>query len=498
MSVQLNGQKPRAERVQAPFGRRRAEVVANRASGGYRVFSLLDPTAPSRRPASSTCSPRRAGWDADGERPYLPRAFSVAPRPRRSTAACGSTSWSTPSARAPSGSAVLETGEGVWINGPLGTPFSPPADLVPGAAGAILVGGGIGVAPLAIWRRRLAEAGVPTRVLLGFRDEAHTGAPTSSTARRCGSPARTATPATAATSPTCSACCWRATRPNPPPSTPAARRRCSRPCGRCAPSAASRPSWRWRRRWPAASAPASAAPCRSPAAATCASASTARSSTRRRDRDRAGPGIGPRMSGRSTDQDWFARPRPSRHQRLRHLRRDRRPPRLRRRAARADFPFAAFVSKTITLEPRAGNPPPRLWETPAGMINSIGLPNKGLDGFLADDLPAARRAAGAADRLGDGDEPGGVRAARRGGRGARRGRGARAQRLLPQRPVGPDRRRAAGRDRGAAGGAARPDRQAADRQADPQRRRPGRRRRRRAARWRRRRLADQHAQGDGS
>jgi len=52
-----------------------------------------------------------------------------------------------------------------------------------------------------------------------------------------------------------------------------------------------------------------------------------------------------------------------------------------------DFPFAAFVSKTITPEPRAGNPPPRLYETPSGMINSIGLPNKGLDGFLAHDLP---------------------------------------------------------------------------------------------------------------
>jgi dihydroorotate dehydrogenase (NAD+) catalytic subunit len=51
------------------------------------------------------------------------------------------------------------------------------------------------------------------------------------------------------------------------------------------------------------------------------------------------------------------------------------------------FPFHAFVSKTITLEPRQGNPPPRLWETPAGLINSIGLPNKGLRGFLASDLP---------------------------------------------------------------------------------------------------------------
>jgi dihydroorotate dehydrogenase (NAD+) catalytic subunit len=52
-----------------------------------------------------------------------------------------------------------------------------------------------------------------------------------------------------------------------------------------------------------------------------------------------------------------------------------------------EFPFSAFVSKTITPEPRAGNPPPRLWETPAGLINSIGLPNKGLDGFLEYDLP---------------------------------------------------------------------------------------------------------------
>jgi dihydroorotate dehydrogenase (NAD+) catalytic subunit len=53
----------------------------------------------------------------------------------------------------------------------------------------------------------------------------------------------------------------------------------------------------------------------------------------------------------------------------------------------ADFPFAAFVSKTITPEPRAGNAPQRIWETPTGMINSIGLPNKGLAGFLAEDLP---------------------------------------------------------------------------------------------------------------
>ena len=66
-----------------------------------------------------------------------------------------------------------------------------------------------------------------------------------------------------------------------------------------------------------------------------------------------------------------------------------------------DFPFAAYVSKTITLAPRAGNPPPRIWEVPAGMINSIGLPNKGLDGYLEVDLP---RLAGITTR---GHAPGG-------------------------------------------------------------------------------------------
>lgn len=56
-----------------------------------------------------------------------------------------------------------------------------------------------------------------------------------------------------------------------------------------------------------------------------------------------------------------------------------------------EFPFAAFVSKTITLHPREGNPPPRLWEAPAGLINSIGLPNRGLEGYFAQDLPALAR-----------------------------------------------------------------------------------------------------------
>ncbi len=52
-----------------------------------------------------------------------------------------------------------------------------------------------------------------------------------------------------------------------------------------------------------------------------------------------------------------------------------------------DFPFSAFVSKTITPQPRTGNAPPRIFESPSGMINSIGLPNRGLEGFRDHDLP---------------------------------------------------------------------------------------------------------------
>ena len=50
----------------------------------------------------------------------------------------------------------------------------------------------------------------------------------------------------------------------------------------------------------------------------------------------------------------------------------------------------AFVTKTITPEPRAGNPPVRIAETEAGMLNSIGLANPGRERFLAESLPRLR------------------------------------------------------------------------------------------------------------
>ncbi|WP_291000587.1 dihydroorotate dehydrogenase [Ferrovibrio sp.] len=49
--------------------------------------------------------------------------------------------------------------------------------------------------------------------------------------------------------------------------------------------------------------------------------------------------------------------------------------------------LGAFVTKTITHEKRQGNALPRVAETAEGMLNSIGIPSKGLDAFLADVLP---------------------------------------------------------------------------------------------------------------
>ena len=52
--------------------------------------------------------------------------------------------------------------------------------------------------------------------------------------------------------------------------------------------------------------------------------------------------------------------------------------------------LGAVINKTIFLNPRIGNPPPRIWETPCGMLNAIGIPSEGLDRFLQEQLPRLR------------------------------------------------------------------------------------------------------------
>jgi NAD(P)H-flavin reductase len=149
-------------------------VAQNRRAGGYRIFSALDRSGPEPAAGQFYMLSAAEGWGGEDGRPYLPRAFSVAAaepdeggvRLDFLVEAIG------PGTRR---LADLRAGEGLWITGPLGRPFSAPSELRPGAAGAILVGGGIGIAPLAILRRRLADTGVPARTLLGFRDREHSG-----------------------------------------------------------------------------------------------------------------------------------------------------------------------------------------------------------------------------------------------------------------------------------------------------------------------------------
>jgi dihydroorotate dehydrogenase electron transfer subunit len=172
----------------APFGRRLCKVTDSRDSGGYRIFSLLDPEGPEPQPGQFYMLATESHWEQQAQRPFLPRALSVA-----DTAPAVSSSLFADSAKKDELSGVrldfliegigpgtgrlceLEAGESVWVNGPLGNSFSSPHELSPKVAGAILVGGGIGIAPLALLRRRFAARNVPTRVLLGFRDKAHSG-----------------------------------------------------------------------------------------------------------------------------------------------------------------------------------------------------------------------------------------------------------------------------------------------------------------------------------
>ena len=49
--------------------------------------------------------------------------------------------------------------------------------------------------------------------------------------------------------------------------------------------------------------------------------------------------------------------------------------------------LGGIIPKTVTPQPRAGNPPPRTVETASGMLNSIGLDNDGFDQFVAEKLP---------------------------------------------------------------------------------------------------------------
>jgi NAD(P)H-flavin reductase len=143
----------------APFGRRALEVSGVEHLGAYTVLKVRDPHGPEPEPGQFAMLAAAERWGGgEDERPYLPRAFSVA------RARAGEWHFLLedvgPGTRRLGG---LREGERMWVTGPLGRGFSAP----PGGTRAILVGGGVGIAPLAILQDRL---GPEATVLLGFRD----------------------------------------------------------------------------------------------------------------------------------------------------------------------------------------------------------------------------------------------------------------------------------------------------------------------------------------
>ena len=113
----------RAARVQAPPGRRTTEVVANSASGSYRIFSALDREGPMPRAGQFYMLTAGRHWSTRDERPFLPRAFAVADAAPtddgiRLDFLVDGVGPGTERL------ASLEAGEGLWVTGPLGRSFS--------------------------------------------------------------------------------------------------------------------------------------------------------------------------------------------------------------------------------------------------------------------------------------------------------------------------------------------------------------------------------------
>ena len=475
--------------MSAPFGRRLCRVHESRASGGYRIVSLRDEGGPEPLPGQFYMLAAERRWGERCGRPFLPRALSVAEIGPLSGAGTRLDFLLDPIGPGTEALCAADPGDSVWLTGPLGNSFSPPSELhqvqavsrrKPDAerggedaqrggeeggrgrsrfAGAILVGGGVGVAPLALWRRRLVERGVPLRVLLGFRNREHTGG----LDLFCGADARLCPEVRLATedghaghrgyvtdllaamlagddaaSAVVYAC-------GPPAMLDAVASLCDThsvpyelaeeapmacgfgACFGCAvPDPAGDGYVRLCVDGPVRSGPAGPVAAGDPPPPAGADASSevvpptapppgrGRGEGRGPDGDVAGTVGGGDASGGHLGRSAAAAtgcagqgapgaagPTGQDGQAVEFCGLELKSPVINASgtydaiAARrafgdellADFPFSAFVSKTITPEPRAGNEPRRIWEAPAGMINSIGLPNKGLEGFLAHDLP---------------------------------------------------------------------------------------------------------------
>jgi NAD(P)H-flavin reductase len=149
----------------APLERRLLTVLGVDELGAYRVLRVADVETPEPQPGQFAMLAAAERWGGgEDERPYLARAFSVARR------RVGESHFLLEDV-GPGTKRLCELreGDGLWALGPLGRGFSPPSE----RRRALLVGGGVGIAPLAILQDALeAEAEREVTVLLGFRDGA--------------------------------------------------------------------------------------------------------------------------------------------------------------------------------------------------------------------------------------------------------------------------------------------------------------------------------------
>ncbi|HEU4977393.1 MAG TPA: dihydroorotate dehydrogenase electron transfer subunit [Solirubrobacteraceae bacterium] len=150
----------------APFGRRALRVTGRRELGAYVVLQAADPAGPSPAPGQFYMLAAAERWGGGGdERPFLPRAFSVLRASSDGMLEFMLEDVGPGTERL----AALAAGDGLWATGPLGRGFRDPQD----GRRALLCGGGVGAAPLAILQDDLLARGLPAPALLGFRDAAH-------------------------------------------------------------------------------------------------------------------------------------------------------------------------------------------------------------------------------------------------------------------------------------------------------------------------------------
>jgi dihydroorotate dehydrogenase electron transfer subunit len=151
-------------RVTAPFGRRTTVVTGRGQHGPYVVLRCADPDGPRPHAGQFYMLTTAARWGGgEGERPFLPRAFSVLRAPAGTDELHFMLEDVGPGTQR---LCELAPGDGLLLVGPLGNGFATPRD----GRRPLLVGGGVGIAPLAIWQQELPQR---ASVLLGFRDAAH-------------------------------------------------------------------------------------------------------------------------------------------------------------------------------------------------------------------------------------------------------------------------------------------------------------------------------------